>query len=246
MNQPTDPANPIPQPRSPAAPTSPPPSPPPLLGENAGAGLVIESLLKRPAQLIAELQRPGSLRVVIVIALAALVSLAAYGLVIGSFSGHEQWIAAPLKVSLGMFASALICLPSLFIFACLTGAEITLRGVVGTLCTMLALIGLLLIGFAPVAWVFSQSTDSLVFMGSLHLIFWFIAVLFGLRLLGMLMDHLRVTARFHLGVWAVIFLLVSLQMITALRPIIGRAPTWLPTEKKFFLAHWGETVRGGE
>jgi hypothetical protein len=244
MNQPTDPPNPtpIPQPRATPPGALPPPPIPPSLGADAGAGLVLESLLKRPAHLIAELQRPGSARLVGIIALAALLSLGAYGLVIGSFSGHEQWLAAPLKVSLGMFASALICLPSLFIFTCLMGAEITFRGVVGTLSTMLALIGLLLIGFAPVAWVFSQSTDSLVFMGMLHLIFWFIAALFGVRLLGMLMDQLRVTGRFHVGVWVVIFLLVNLQMITALRPIIGRAPTLLPTEKKFFLAHWAETV----
>lgn len=81
--------------------------------------------------------------------------------------------------------------------------------------------------------------------GMLHLIFWFIAALFGVRLLGMLMDQLRVTGRFHVGVWVVIFFLVNLQMITALRPIIGRAPTLLPTEKKFFLAHWAETVNRG-
>ena len=34
----------------------------------------------------------------------------------------------------------------------------------------------LLIGFAPVAWVFSQSTDSIFMMGLLHFCFWLVAL----------------------------------------------------------------------
>jgi hypothetical protein len=33
-----------------------------------------------------------------------------------------------------------------------------------------------------------------------------------------------------------------LQMMTALRPVIGTAETFLPTKKKFFLTHWMETI----
>jgi hypothetical protein len=35
-------------------------------------------------------------------------------------------------------------------------------------------------------------------------------------------------------------------MTTALRPIIGKADTLLPTEKKFFLQHWGDSMRGDD
>jgi hypothetical protein len=31
-------------------------------------------------------------------------------------------------------------------------------------------------------------------------------------------------------------------MTTALRPILGTADTFFPTEKKFFLAHWGDCL----
>jgi hypothetical protein len=41
----------------------------------------------------------------------------------------------------------------------------------------------------------------------------------------------------------VIFLLVMVQMTTALRPLIGTADTLLPTEKRFFLGHWGECIK---
>src|SRR5438270_772580 len=44
------------------------------------------------------------------------------------------------------------------------------------------------------------------------------------------------------AIWSVIFILVCFQMTTTLRPIIAPSKTFLPTEKKFFLAHWFETV----
>ena len=217
-------------------------TPPPLhpLPADASAAAVIEALLKRPAQLIEALQHAPTLRLPWLLATFALLSFAAYGLVVGSFSGGAQWLAAPLKVSLGALVSMLICLPSLFIFTCLTGAEVTLRGVVGTLCAALALAAFMLIGLVPVVWVFSQSTDALAFIGALHLVFWLIALGIGLRLLRVLMDLLRVRDRLHLKVWTIIFVLVSLQMTTALRPILGTADRWLPQEKKFFAAHWME------
>jgi hypothetical protein len=40
------------------------------------------------------------------------------------------------------------------------------------------------------------------------------------------------------------FVIVSLQMMTTLRPIVGTSRTFFPTEKKFFLAHWFESMSG--
>ncbi|MGZ5512654.1 MAG: hypothetical protein ACXWG7_04650 [Chthoniobacterales bacterium] len=48
----------------------------------------------------------------------------------------------------------------------------------------------------------------------------------------------------HLQIWGIIFTLVCLQMTATLRPIIGRADTFLPREKKFFLAHWFDSLGG--
>ena len=241
MNQPTDPSNPPAPSRTGVPPLPISPSP---LTPDASPGLILETLLKRPAQLIDALQQKGGGGVSMWLAVVALLALAAYGLVVGTFSGGDQLVAAPLKISLGALLSMLICLPSLFIFACLTGAEVTLRGTTGVLNAALALTALLLIGFAPVAWVFSQSTESVAFIGALHLVFWLIALGFGLRLLRTFMDLLRVRDRVHLKVWSCIFILVSLQMTTALRPIVGTSPQRLPSEKKFFLEHWFENVSG--
>ena len=72
-------------------------------------------------------------------------------------------------------------------------------------------------------------------MGFLALIFWIIGLYFGFRLLFAASTHLGMDSSQYLRVWMGIFVLVTLQMSTALRPLIGTAPTTLPTQKKFFL-----------
>ena len=140
--------------------------------------------------------------------------------------------------------SALICLPSLYIFTCLSGSQARLVEVCGLLAGLLMLMTILLIGFAPVAWIFSQSTESLAWMGTLHLVFWFIATIFGLRFLEAGFSHSN--ARSHAGfhTWVVIFLLVAVQMTTALRPILGTADTFLPTEKAILRESLGRLFEG--
>jgi hypothetical protein len=174
--------------------------------------------------------------------LVSIVCSLIYGVVAGTFSGGEQLWIAPAKIAMGLMISALICLPSLYIFTCLSGSQARLVEVFGLLAGLLMLMTILLIGFAPVAWIFSQSTESLPWMGTLHLVFWFIATIFGLRFLEAGFSHSN--ARSHAGfhTWVVIFLLVALQMTTALRPILGTADTFLPKEKQFFGSHWSECL----
>ena len=87
-------------------------------------------------------------------------------------------------------------------------------------------------------WIFSQSTESVVFMGFLALAFWVISLLFGFRLLLGAARSFGMAATQYLVVWLVIFFVVTMQMSTALRPIIGAADTLLPVKKKFFMEHW--------
>jgi hypothetical protein len=204
--------------------------------------LIIEALLKFPGRIIYELQNNWGADLSGWLVALALVGMAAYGLVVGSFSGGAQVWIAPAKLALGTLFSILICLPSLYIFAGLAGIDVRLRTVIGVLFAAVALSALLLIGFAPVAWIFSQSTDSIPFMGALHLILWVIAIGFGLRLLGAMGRLLAASTGGQMKLWNLIFILVCLQMTTTLRPIIGTSDRFLPGEKKFFLTHWFETM----
>jgi hypothetical protein len=153
----------------------------------------------------------------------------------------QLW-AAPVKVAGGLLVSALICLPSLYIFACLGGSQARLAEISGHLSGLLLLMALLLVGFAPVAWLFSQSTQSLVGIGALHLLFGLVAVSFGLHFLGTAFAHSQPRSMVGFNLWVIIFVLVALQMTTALRPIVGTDSRFLPAEKKFFVIHWAECV----
>lgn len=220
------------------------------LGENPAERIPItgvlsafEALLRQPRRVLFHLtQEKSSLLITALIVIAVFCSLI-YGVVVGTFSGGTQLWAAPVKISVGLLVSALICLPSLYIFSCLSGSQAKLVEVAGLVAGLLALMTVLLIGFAPVAWVFSQSTESVVAMGALHLVFWFIATYFGLRFLNHGFSQLSTNFSGGLKVWVVLFLLVMVQMATALRPIVGTADTLLPTGKKFFLSHWSDCLK---
>jgi hypothetical protein len=203
----------------------------------------IETILRQPRRVMYQLRQPGSGQLITVMVFVAIMCSLIYGVVVGSFSGGTQWWTAPVKIAGGLLISALICLPSLYIFACLSGSQARLVEIVGLVAGLLMLMTILLIGFAPVAWLFSQSTESLAWMGALHLIFWGISTLFGLRFLEVGFSHSKARSNAGLNTWVVIFVLVMLQMTTALRPIVGKADTFLPTEKKFFVTHWQDCLK---
>jgi hypothetical protein len=204
--------------------------------------VAIEALLRQPRRVMFQLRQPGAGKLVGSMLLVAILCSLIYGVVVGSFSGHEQWWAAPVKVAIGLLIATLICLPSLYIFACLSGSQARLAEMFGLVAGLLMLMTILLIGFAPVAWLFSQSTQSLPWMGLLHLLFWLIATLFGVRFLRTAFAYSNARSSAGLNTWVVIFLLVMLQMSTALRPIIGRSETFLLTEKRFFVSHWFDCI----
>jgi hypothetical protein len=205
----------------------------------------VEAILRQPRRVIYQLKQPNPGGLIASLLVIAIACSLVYGIVVGTFSGGEQLWAAPVKIAAGLLVSALICLPSLYIFSCLGGSQARLVEVFGLVAGLLALMTILLIGFAPVAWVFSQSTKSLAGMGALHLIFWLVATIFGVRFVLAGFSHLNAKSDGGLKVWVVIFLLVALQMTTALRPIIGKGHTFLPPagEKMFFVNHWMDCLR---
>ena len=211
----------------------------PVLNQKATLSEIFECLLKHPHSLINTLRQndapPALAAKLLGLTFAAFII---FGLTLGSFSFNEQLWAAPLKILMGVIISAVICLPSLYIFTALTGTSLKLPEIARGLAAALALIAALLLGFTPVLWVFSQSTESEPFFGFLVLAAWLIAVGFGTGLLMKMLKHTQTTKTTPLRIWIGIFLLVTLQMSTTLRPLIGRADTHFTSEKRFFLEHW--------
>ena len=217
--------------------------PPPLeapLPEKLDLKSLFEALLRRPHALVARLAEPNH-GATGRFAIMAVGSILLFGFVLGCFAKHEQLWAAPVKITAGLIFSGLICFPSLYIFATLAGARVSISQLAACLAGALALAGLLLLGFAPAVWIFAESTDSLGFMGTLAIGSWVIAVAFALRFLKSVIFATGGTQKAPLTIWSIVFLLVTLQMTTSLRPILGRSEVRLTQEKKFFLQHWGDT-----
>lgn len=234
-----DPNVPPPFPEQPTPQTPAPPAEPPL-PEHLTTRDLFEAVLRRPEALAERLRTAGS-GILFRFCGIALLSMAIFGAVLGTFAMHEQLWAAPAKLCLGLTVGGLICFPSLFIFSCLAGAKASVNQLASCLAGMLALGGLLLLGCAPALWIFTQSTNSYGFMGLLGIGAWLLALLFGFRFLRTVTRIAGATQKGPIFCWSVIFLLVTLQMTTSLRPILGRGTNLFTQEKKFFLQHWGDT-----
>src|SRR2546429_2447854 len=76
----------------------------------------VESILRHPRRVLYHLRQPGSGRLIAAMIFVAAVCSLIYGVVVGAFSGETQLWAAPIKIAAGLLLSALICLPSLYIF----------------------------------------------------------------------------------------------------------------------------------
>jgi hypothetical protein len=208
----------------------------------SGPLVAVEAILRAPRRIMYQLRQPGSGGLIFAMLVVSILCSLIYGLVVGTFSMGTQLWAAPVKIASGLLVTALICLPSLYIFTCLSGSEAKLSEIFGLITGLLMLMTILLIGFAPVAWLFSQSTNSVIWMGVLHLIFWFISTMFGLKFLDSGFSHYKARTSAGLYTWVIIFILVAVQMTTALRPIVGTSDSFFPKEKKFFLSHWGDSL----
>ncbi len=219
---------------------TPPPLDPPL-PEKLDTKALFEGLLRRPQALASRLAE-GNQGAAGRFAIVALISFLIFGFVIGCFAKHEQLWAAPAKISAGVLFAGIICFPSLYIFSTLAGAKISLTQLSACLAGAMALAGLLLLGFAPAIWIFAESTNSLGFMGTLGIGAWIIAVLFSLKFLKSVIRATGGSQSMPILIWSTLFLLVTLQLTTSLRPILGRSDDLLTQEKKFFLQHWGETA----
>lgn len=203
-----------------------------------GWGGILEVLLKNPGRMLAGLTGSEAGRLTCHLTAMALLGIAAYGVVVGSFPGGMQMAAVPLKLAGGLLAAALICWPSLYILLCLSGGQQSARDVIGLLASALALLVVLMAGFAPVAWIFTQSTHSAAFMGGLHLVLWLVSCVFALRRLGHGLAALNGRPMQALPVWCVIFVVVCLQMTTTLRPLLGPFTNWGFASREFFLQTW--------
>ncbi|HSB64896.1 MAG TPA: hypothetical protein VLJ18_12055 [Thermoanaerobaculia bacterium] len=205
----------------------------------SGIGPALAELLKHPLWAITRLESGGPILPSLRLLTGGAVCFVAYGAAAGFFQGGAQVGLAAMKAPLIVLASLLLCAPSFFVFGSLAGADLSGRQVAGLLSAFGGMLGVLLLGLLPIAWLFSFSTSSLIFATWLHVLAWAIALWFGWRFFTLAFP--RAPARNVAFLWTVLFTVVSFQMATILRPVLYRAPGTpvVETGKLFFLEHLG-------
>ncbi len=209
---------------------------------------ILTGLLKDPRWIIQEIEEDRhwwrrGFRLV----LAALLFYAIFGAVTGIFGGWGTALMSAAKAPcIGLF-SLILCMPSLYIFGCIGGMCLSLSQAFALGSIVMAMVGLILLGFVPVIWLFAISTSSLSFMAVFTLLIWMTAIC----LTGRFLNHLSTSASLGrsggIRWWMVVYVLVSLQMATTMRPLlVDPTQGWWTAGKRNFVVHFLDTINYSE
>ena len=196
-------------------------------------------LLTHPLGLIERVRGGGSASPLRLLAGSA-VCYVLYGAAAGFFQGGDQILVSALKTPLIILFALGLCLPSLYVFSAVAGADWNRRTFLVLVAGFAGTLALILLALLPVNWLFSVSSRRLGSAVFIHFILWFLALSLAWRFLG---QSLRaIGARGALVLWLFLFCVVSLQTTTFLRPVLERKsgePLFV-NGKKSFLEHMGD------
>lgn len=222
-------------------------TPPPVPSDRAAPETrnIAATLLKNPLRISDDIaSQKNLLRSSVLLLLVALACHVVFGLAVGLFGGWNVAAMDMVKMPLVALCSLLLCFPSLYVFTCVAGSPLSLAQTFVLGCSCFAMVGLILVGLAPVAWLFAVSTKSLSFVTLLAFLIWLVAIGFAGRFVDKLGAHPLLERQAGIKLWFLILILVTLQMTTCMRPMLSRpAPEtgWWTAEKQFFLSHFGST-----
>jgi hypothetical protein len=213
-----------------------------VISEPASMLQAFDELLKQPALTVSRATTTRSPRVALWLMGGALLSASVYGGASGFFQGGTAILLPMLKAPLILAFSLLLCLPSLYIIGSLLGARLSAQRFRVAVAGFAGMIGLLMVGLMPIVWLFSVSSRSLAFVTTLHVGLWVVCVAFAARFLGLALKESGAHAAPVL--WVLLFLIVSLQVATFLRPVLWFEPggSFFRAEKLFFLEHYDRVI----
>ena len=220
-------------------------TPPPVPSDRAAPETrnIAATLLKNPLRISDDIaSQKNLLRSSVLLLLVALACHVVFGLAVGLFGGWSVAAMDMVKMPLVALCSLLLCFPSLYVFTCVAGSPLSLAQTFVLGCSCFAMVGLILVGLAPVAWLFAVSTKSISFVTLLAFLIWLVAIGFAGRFVDKLGSHPLLERQAGIKLWFLILILVTLQMTTCMRPMLTLPETgWWTAEKQFFLSHFGST-----
>lgn len=151
-----------------------------------------------------------------------------YGLVMGSYQGWEQSLAAGIKLMLLFVATVLICFPSFYIIQLVLGSKMSFNQMIIIILSGFVLSATITLSFAPIIVFFLITGSNYHFLQLLHVAIFIFSGFFGMKLM---IDALKYACEKKniypqigvtvLKVWIVILAFVGIQLSWNLRPFLG-------------------------
>jgi hypothetical protein len=153
-------------------------------GMASGKQLIIERILRDRAgiwdQIIAERDLP---RLILRMLLTSVISLAAYGAVLGASNGWLQALVSTVKLPLLFLVTLAICLPTLYLFNLVFGARLSVLQACALIMVAITVTAVLTFAFAPISLFFLITARSYAFFKLLNVAILALTALVGLRFL---------------------------------------------------------------
>jgi hypothetical protein len=162
--------------------------------------------------------------------LATLLFTAGYGAVLGMYEPGIQILYAGLKLPIVVLGTAMLCIPTFYVFNSILGSTLNFRQTISLVFLMTAAVATILAAFAPIAWFFTVSAGTEGFLVVLHFAVFAIALLYAERLLSAIRDLLQAStggisvSRVFLTLWFFLVSAVGTQMAWNFRPFLSEGP----------------------
>lgn len=190
---------------------------------------VVMELLRERQQFLEQIRQGSKLKSKIIgLLISSAVFFAIYGAIIGSSNSWLQALFSAVKLPALYLLTLIICFPTLYFFNVMFGAKKTFEQFLALLMTAIALIAVLLFGFAPVSLFFLLSINNYQFFVLLNVVIFAVTGFLGVQFFyhGMKFlseedvegKEIRLNIlRFWLGLYA----FVGFQLGWTLRPFFG-------------------------
>lgn len=143
---------------------------------------VLMQLLRDRTSFLVEIEQRKNIDTKIVsLLVSSSIFIALYGAIIGSTHGWLQMLSSAFKLPALYLLTLLICLPTLYFLDIIFGSKNTFGQYVSLLLASVAMISVMLLGFAPVTLFFRLSIDDYFFFLLLNLVVLTITGIIGIK-----------------------------------------------------------------
>ncbi|MGB7711272.1 MAG: actin-binding WH2 domain-containing protein [Microcoleus sp.] len=211
---------------------------------------VVMYLLRERKQFLEEIREGVKLKSKIFgLLISSTVFFAIYGAILGASSTWMQCLVSAIKLPALYLLTLIICFPTLYFFNVMFGSKRTFEQYLALLMTAMAMISILLFGFAPVSLFFLISSTNYTFFLLLNIAIMAITGFLGISFFYQGMQSLSEEdgegkeirlniLRFWLGLYA----FVGTQLGWTLRPFFGSPgkafELFRNRESNFYLSVW--------